>query len=146
MPCDTEKESVLSSETVIISPQKHYVQKELLGQGKVMSKGRQLWFCRVGFGTQIRAQQEERSLRQDLSPVPGLAQGRPETISLGQSAYSAGATSHTCAWKIKPELIKMKSCFPPLAVTCPCTSLGPITLSLLSKELTSPWIHCVSYE
>lgn len=56
-------------------PKEHDILKELPGQGKVMSEGWQLWSCRVGFGAQIRAHQEERALRQHLGPVSRAGSG-----------------------------------------------------------------------
>lgn len=101
--------------------------------------------CRVALW-QTRGCQGEHSLRQDISPFPALARVRAETSSLGLSACSAGGAGHMCVWKRNPELIKRKNFFPPLALVYPCTSIGPITLSLLYKELTFSWTWPVSYE
>lgn len=52
-----------------------YFPKEMPGRGKVMREEQQLSSSRVGFGAQIRAHQEEPSLKeQHLSLCPGLAQ------------------------------------------------------------------------
>lgn len=128
MPRDTEKESVFSSETVVFPQRDARTGKgnERRAAAVVLQGG--VW------GTDQGPPRGAFAQGAAPEPVSRAGSGEAEPTSLGQSVYSAGAAGHMCVWKRKPELIKMKSVLPLLAVTCLCTSLGQSHSNFCSKN------------
>lgn len=123
-----------------ISPKSTTFWRSCQDRGREWAKGGSC--CPAGWGLGHRSGPTKRSVCSGSTsgPFPGLAQVRAETISLGQSACSAGTAGRMWAWKREPEAIKMKSFFPPLAschlpvhiswANCTLTSVQRTNLSL----------------
>lgn len=91
-----------------------------------MREGQPLWSCERACGLDQALPTGPFALAAPC-PLPVLAQAKAETTSLGgPAACHAGGAGHRHVWERNPELIK--SFFPPLALTYPCTSIGPVTL------------------